>query len=133
RRSSDLWPLAWPAVYATEMSAMTASADRRTPPTAVLVMNPRSGDAKVTRFGLVERAKDMGVQVSLTTPDHDAASLARLAVADRAEVLGVAGGDGTVSAVAAVAAAAGRPLVVVPGGAGNHFARDLGPQTPGPG
>jgi diacylglycerol kinase family enzyme len=105
---------------------VTASADRRTPPTAVLVMNPRSGDNKATRFGLVERAEGMGVQVSLTTPDHDAASLARLAVADRAEVLGVAGGDGTVSAVAAVAAAAGRPLVVVPAGTRNHFARDLG-------
>jgi len=105
---------------------MTVSAERRTPPTSVLVMNPRSGDAKVSRFGLAERAEDIGVQVSLTTPDHDAASLARLAVADRAEVLGVAGGDGTVAAVAAVAAAAGRPLVVVPAGTRNHFARDLG-------
>jgi diacylglycerol kinase family enzyme len=101
---------------------VTASADRRTPPTAVIVMDPRSGDNKAIRFGQVERAEGMGVQVNLTTPDHDAASLARLAVADRTEVLGVAGGDGTVSAVAAVAAAAGRPLVVVPAGTRNHFA-----------
>jgi diacylglycerol kinase family enzyme len=38
----------------------------------------------------------------------------------------VAGGDGTVSAVAAVAAEANRPLVVIPAGTRNHFARDLG-------
>ncbi|WP_234426995.1 acylglycerol kinase family protein [Streptomyces niger] len=41
-------------------------------------------------------------------------------------MLGVVGGDGTVSAVAAVAADAVRPLVVVPAGTRNHFARDLG-------
>jgi hypothetical protein len=41
-------------------------------------------------------------------------------------VLGVAGGDGTVSTVAAVTAVADRALVVVPAGTRNHFARDLG-------
>ncbi|MGH3809477.1 MAG: bifunctional phosphatase PAP2/diacylglycerol kinase family protein [Pseudonocardiaceae bacterium] len=40
--------------------------------------------------------------------------------------LGVAGGDGTVAAVAAVAASRGLPLVVVPSGTLNHFARDIG-------
>ncbi len=40
--------------------------------------------------------------------------------------LGVAGGDGTVAAVAAVAASRGLPLVVVPAGTLNHFARDIG-------
>ncbi|MGH3780413.1 MAG: diacylglycerol kinase family protein [Pseudonocardiaceae bacterium] len=40
--------------------------------------------------------------------------------------LGVAGGDGTVAAVAAVAAGRGLPLVVVPAGTLNHFARDVG-------
>lgn len=40
--------------------------------------------------------------------------------------LGVAGGDGTVAAVAAVAANRGLPLVVVPAGTLNHFARDIG-------
>jgi undecaprenyl-diphosphatase len=38
----------------------------------------------------------------------------------------VAGGDGTVAAVAAVAANRGLPLVVVPAGTLNHFARDIG-------
>lgn len=40
--------------------------------------------------------------------------------------VGAVGGDGTVNAVAAIAHRAGVPLVVVPGGTLNHFARDLG-------
>ena len=93
---------------------------------AVVVMNPRSGGGKVARFRLVERAQAAGAQVRLTDPDRDPALLARAAIAEGATVLGVAGGDGTVSAVAAVAAEAQRPLVVIPAGTRNHFARDLG-------
>ncbi|RKT55917.1 undecaprenyl-diphosphatase [Saccharothrix australiensis] len=40
--------------------------------------------------------------------------------------LGVAGGDGSVAAVAALAAANRLPLVLVPAGTLNHFARDVG-------
>jgi diacylglycerol kinase family enzyme len=93
---------------------------------AVVVMNPGSGGGKVDRFRLVERAQAAGAQVRLTDPDRDPASLARAAIAEGATVLGVAGGDGTVSAVAEVAAEARRPLVVIPAGTRNHFARDLG-------
>ena len=42
------------------------------------------------------------------------------------EVLGAAGGDGTVAGVAAVAIERDLPFVVVPYGTRNHFARDLG-------
>jgi diacylglycerol kinase family enzyme len=96
------------------------------PRPAALVANPRSGDGKVARFRLVEAAEVLGARVLLTGPGQDAAALARRALAEGAEVLGVAGGDGTVSTVAAVAADAGLPLVVVPAGTRNHFARDLG-------
>jgi diacylglycerol kinase family enzyme len=89
-------------------------------------MNPRSGDGKVARFGLIEHAERLGAQVSLTDGELGAAVLARLAVEQGAQVLGVAGGDGTVAAVAAVAAETDRPLVVIPAGTRNHFARDLG-------
>jgi diacylglycerol kinase family enzyme/membrane-associated phospholipid phosphatase len=53
---------------------------------------------------------------------------AELDASDRppARAVGVAGGDGTVAAVAAVAADRGLPLVVVPTGTLNHFARDIG-------
>jgi diacylglycerol kinase family enzyme len=90
---------------------------------AVVVMNSRSGGGKVARFQLVERAQAAGAQVRLTGPDQDPASLAVAAIAEGARILGVAGGDGT---VAAVAAEARRPLVVIPAGTRNHFARDLG-------
>jgi undecaprenyl-diphosphatase len=46
--------------------------------------------------------------------------------ADRAVVLGVCGGDGTVNAAAEIALRHGVPLAVLPGGTLNHFAYDLG-------
>ena len=60
-----------------------------------------------------------------THAGQDLAGQLRLA-AGRARVLGVAGGDGTVSTACAVALEAGLPLLVVPAGTFNHFAADLG-------
>lgn len=45
---------------------------------------------------------------------------------DAVRALGVAGGDGTVAAAAAVAVARDLPLAVFPSGTLNHFARDVG-------
>jgi diacylglycerol kinase family enzyme/membrane-associated phospholipid phosphatase len=47
----------------------------------------------------------------------------------RARALGVAGGDGSVAAAAAVALEHGLPLAVIPAGTLNHFARDVGLDT----
>jgi len=58
-------------------------------------------------------------------PDDDLSSILREA-ATGAAVLGVVGGDGSANAAAAVAHERGIPLLVVPGGTLNHFARDLG-------
>ncbi len=52
--------------------------------------------------------------------------MARRAVNDGADLLGVAGGDGTQALVAGVAAERGVPFMVVPTGTRNHFAMDLG-------
>jgi diacylglycerol kinase family enzyme len=46
--------------------------------------------------------------------------------AERAEVLAVGGGDGTVACAAGVALEAGLPLAVFPAGTFNHFAKDIG-------
>jgi diacylglycerol kinase family enzyme len=48
------------------------------------------------------------------------------AVADGADALGMAGGDGSLTAVAEVAVARGLPFVCIPVGTRNHFALDLG-------
>jgi diacylglycerol kinase family enzyme len=93
-----------------------------------MIMNPRSGDGKVARFGLVAKAEALGAKVTLLAgPEHvDVAALARDAVAAGADVLGVAGGDGTQAQVAGVAAEHGVPLLVISAGTRNHFALDLG-------
>ena len=93
-----------------------------------LLMNPRSGGGKVERFGLVEKAERLGARVVLLDPraEQDVTVLARQAVADGADLLGVAGGDGTQALVAAVAAEHGLPFLVISAGTRNHFALDLG-------
>jgi diacylglycerol kinase family enzyme len=95
---------------------------------AFLIMNPRSGGGKVAQFDLVAKAKALGATVALLEgPDYiDVAQLARHAVADGADLLGVAGGDGTQALVAGIAADAGLPFLCVSAGTRNHFAMDLG-------
>lgn len=93
-----------------------------------LVMNPHSGGGKVGKFGLIEKAQGLGAEVYVLDADHpvDVADIARKAVEDGADLLGVAGGDGTQALVAAVAAERGLPYVVISAGTRNHFAADLG-------
>ncbi|WP_330293686.1 diacylglycerol/lipid kinase family protein [Streptomyces sp. NBC_00576] len=95
-----------------------------------LLMNPRSGGGKVERFRLREKAERLGARVHLIDPDkpepEDVVALAREAVAAGADLLGVAGGDGTQALVAGVAAEHGLPFLVVSAGTRNHFAMDLG-------
>ena len=91
-----------------------------------LLVNPRSGDGKAGRVGLVEAARERGVQVHLLQAGDDPAALARRAVAGGAVAVGVAGGDGSLGLVAAVAVEADVPFVCVPSGTRNHFAGDLG-------
>jgi len=93
-----------------------------------ILMNPRSGGGKVDRFRLVEKARAAGCRVVLLDAGHhqDVAELARQAVTEGADLLGVAGGDGTQALVAEVAADHALPFVVIPAGTRNHFALDLG-------
>lgn len=100
-----------------------------TPPARpYLIMNPRSGGGKVARFGLVEKSEGLGAQVALLDGPGpvDVAALARGAVADGADLLGVAGGDGTQALVAGIASEHGLPFLVISAGTRNHFALDLG-------
>jgi diacylglycerol kinase family enzyme len=92
----------------------------------VLFINPRSGDGKAARARLAERARDTGIEAVILAAGQDLAALAGEAAAAGADALGMAGGDGSLAVVAAVAAAHGIPFVCVPAGTRNHFALDVG-------
>ena len=137
--------LLWVAIVAVALMLLAAAAARAAlgsgagndrapavpagrPAHAFLIMNPRSGGGKVARFGLKEKAEAQGAQVALLDGPEivDVAALARKAVADGADLLGVAGGDGTQALVAGIAAEHDLPFLVISAGTRNHFALDLG-------
>jgi diacylglycerol kinase family enzyme len=92
-----------------------------------LIMNPKSGGGKVGKFDLKQKAEDLGAEVFLLEGQNvDVAKVARAAVDAGADLLGVAGGDGTQALVAGVAAEHGIPFLVISAGTRNHFALDLG-------
>lgn len=101
---------------------------RRVPPArhGVLVVNPRSGDGKAARVGLVPAAERLGVEVVVLRPGDDLRAVVERAVDAGADVVGMAGGDGSQALVATVAAERGVAHVCVPSGTRNHFALDLG-------
>jgi len=92
----------------------------------VLIMNPRSGGGKAERFQLATECRRRGIEPVLLEPGDDLRELAEDAVRRGADVLGMAGGDGSQALVASVAARAGLGYVCVPAGTRNHFALDLG-------
>ncbi|MFB9574716.1 diacylglycerol/lipid kinase family protein [Streptomyces yanii] len=91
-----------------------------------LIMNPKSGGGKVEKFDLKRKAEALGAEVFVLDGATDVAAVARQAVANGADLLGVAGGDGTQALVAGIAAEHGLPFVVISAGTRNHFALDLG-------
>ncbi|MFJ3876352.1 diacylglycerol/lipid kinase family protein [Streptomyces sp. NPDC090077] len=135
-RTALVLVLCWGAALACARGALRAARPERAgrgvaavpPERPYLIMNPKSGGGKVGRFTLAERARELGARVHLLDPSApaDVAALAREAVREGADLLGVAGGDGTQALVAAVAAEHDLPFLVVPAGTRNHFAMDLG-------
>ena len=102
-------------------SARVAPAQR-----GVLLMNPWSGGGKVARFGLVAEAQRRGVRPVVLGEGDDLVELAERAVREGADVLGMAGGDGSQALVADVARRHDLGFVCIPAGTRNHFALDLG-------
>jgi len=94
----------------------------------VLVVNPSSGSGTGAR--VIDEVREALPQAEIVElgPDDDPEEVLRSA-AERAEVLGIGGGDGTVSTAAAVAVEAKLPLAVFPAGTFNHFAKDIGCDT----
>jgi diacylglycerol kinase family enzyme len=92
----------------------------------VLIMNPKSGGGKAERFHLADECRRRGIEPVLLEPGDDLLQLAEDAVGRGADVIGMAGGDGSQALVASVAARHDIPYVCVPAGTRNHFALDLG-------
>jgi hypothetical protein len=89
-----------------------------------LFVNPRSGRGAGPR--IAQEARDRGITVAEFGPDRSLAPEVDEAVAAGADALAVAGGDGSLAAVAQAARAHDLPFVCIPAGTRNHFARDLG-------
>lgn len=99
---------------------------RSAPRRPVLFFNPKSGGGKAARFGLAEAARARGIEPIELSAGEDLERLVRGAVADGADGLAMAGGDGSQAIVAMVAAEHDLPYACIPAGTRNHFALDLG-------
>lgn len=91
---------------------------------AVIAVNMTAGSATLDLPDKL-RAELPSATIIEVGEGEDLANELRKAMAG-ARILGVAGGDGTVSTAADLALAAELPLLVIPTGTFNHFATDLG-------
>ena len=96
------------------------------PHSPVLFINPGSGGGKAPRAALAEHARTLGITAVELAPGQDLAALVQESIANGADALGMAGGDGSLAVVAAAACVHGLPFVCVPAGTRNHFALDVG-------
>ncbi|MFD0925852.1 bifunctional phosphatase PAP2/diacylglycerol kinase family protein [Williamsia deligens] len=94
----------------------------------VMVVNPASGGGTGSRVVDVVESRLPRARIVTLAPDEDLTATLVDAARD-AEILGIAGGDGTVGAAAATARDRGIPLAVFPAGTFNHFAKDIGCAT----
>ena len=98
----------------------------------VIIINPGAGKGEDVLRPINDILHPAGVywDVSITNGPGEAVELARQAVEQGAEAVGVVGGDGTVAEVAQGMAGSGVPLVILPGGTGNGAAGEFGiPKT----
>ncbi|MDX6387813.1 MAG: hypothetical protein QOD85_1615, partial [Gaiellaceae bacterium] len=67
-----------------------------------------------------------GIEPIVLRPDDELSTLVETAVAQGADALGMAGGDGSLAVVAGAALTHELPFICVPAGTRNHFALDVG-------
>ena len=90
-------------------------------------MNLKSGGGKAERFHLEDEARERGIEPIVLRPGDDLLELARGAIERGADVIGMAGGDGSQALVASVAMQTRTcRSSCIPAGTRNHFALDLG-------
>ena len=119
----------WGTLPARADDAPPCEDRRRRPPNGdgagiTVLVNPGSGSS--SGDDLAETLRERLPQVRITQlDDGDGLGDVLEAAAGEADVLGIAGGDGSVAAAAAVARERSAALLVLPGGTLNHLARDL--------
>jgi undecaprenyl-diphosphatase len=123
------WPVApdGPARLSRELDY---AADAPTGDGAGVVIAVNDGAGNALRGDVTETLRSELPAARLVDPGDGQLDSALRDALDGARVVGVAGGDGSANAGAAVAVDAGLPLMVVPAGTLNHLARDLGLDTP---
>jgi undecaprenyl-diphosphatase len=92
----------------------------------LVIVNPSSGTDDTSRDELAELFPDADIEE--TRPDHVEDQIAEGRDGGR-DWIGIAGGDGTIRCAAEALAGGDVPLLAIPGGTLNHFARSLGIDT----
>jgi YegS/Rv2252/BmrU family lipid kinase len=93
---------------------------------AIVITNPGAGAKPDEQQELRRALEAAGIEADIRIVEgEDLTRAARDAVSDGCEVVIAAGGDGTISAVAAALVDGDVPLGVLPTGTLNHFAKDL--------
>lgn len=119
-----VWPVR-PSVEPAERAPAAEVPDLGQGAGLIVVANPGAGDDAAQAVVDAVAEAFPAATVHVRGEDEDLLDLLGKAAAD-AVVLGIAGGDGSVNAGIAVALEADLPLLIIPGGTLNHFARDLG-------
>ncbi|HET6823034.1 MAG TPA: diacylglycerol kinase family protein [Anaerolineales bacterium] len=93
-----------------------------------VIINPAAGVGRPILQALNAGLKDTGIDwdVSITHRAGDAERLAKEAVENGADVVGVHGGDGSVMEVASALRGTSTPLAIFPGGTANVMSVELG-------
>jgi YegS/Rv2252/BmrU family lipid kinase len=93
----------------------------------IVIMNRGAGGSDDPETRILELLRSHGKEARVVHPDEtrDIAALAREAARSDERLIVAAGGDGTISGVAAALAGSDKILGVLPVGTLNHFAKDL--------
>jgi diacylglycerol kinase family enzyme len=95
----------------------------------LLVINAASGKAKrgnELKTLVAAAIKHKNLDIHLLQAHDNVEQIVKQAIKKGASTIGVAGGDGTINSVASALVETGVPLVIIPFGTLNHFARDIG-------
>jgi diacylglycerol kinase family enzyme len=91
-----------------------------------VIGNPAAGRGDHPIASVESALREAGAEVSVRRAQGDDLSDEARRAAEECDIVAAMGGDGTVNAVASALAGSSTPLLVLPAGTLNHFAKDLG-------